>query len=188
MTAVDFRIPELDTDRLRMRLPRPDDFDAYAEFLASERSTHVGGPHPRDESFRILSAIIGQWWLRGYGSWLVADRDTDAPLGIVGILRPPGWPEPEIGWSVFESAEGMGIAHEAALAARRFAYGTLGWNRIVSLIAPGNARSAALARRLGCVEEGEFNHGTHGPLTVWVHPCPENAGARRTPPGGRNDG
>ncbi|MEM8632604.1 MAG: GNAT family N-acetyltransferase [Pseudomonadota bacterium] len=168
----DFRIPELTTDRLRLRLPRMDDFDAYARYRASERSRHVGGPNSRADAFSMLSSIIGQWQLRGYGRWIVADKTSDAPLGVVGIYHPDDWPEAEIGWTVFEEAEGKGIAYEAALATRRYAYDTLGWSTIISLVAPENTRSAALARRMGCRQDGVFSHDTYGDMPIWRHPAP----------------
>ena len=116
--TVEFRIPEIETERLRLRLPRMDDLPAHAEFRASERSKGVGGPFDHASSFHHLSGIIGQWQLRGYGRWIVADRNTDEPFGIVGIYHPADWPEPEIGWSIYANAEGSGIAREAALATR----------------------------------------------------------------------
>ncbi len=103
---------------------------------------------------------------------MVADRVTDAALGIVGPYYPLDWPEPEIAWSVFDAAEGRGIAHEAALAARAFAYSTLGWTTAISLISPQNLRSAALARRLGAVVERQFLHPEFGAMDIWRHPAP----------------
>lgn len=166
-------IPVIETGRLRLRSPEARDFDAYAAFRASPRAAFVGGPYDRASSFLALCAIVGQWHLRGYGRWLVADRETDAPLGIVGLYHPEDWPEAEIGWSVFGPAEGRGIAAEAARAARAYAYGTLGWTRVVSLTTADNLRSQALARRLGCVLEGLFEHPVYGPLQVWRHPAPD---------------
>lgn len=171
--TVEFRIPEIETPRLRLRLPRMDDLDAHVAFRASERSKGVGGPFDRASSFHHLAGVVGQWHLRGYGRWIVADRETDAALGLVGVYHPEDWPEPEIGWSVYDEAEGRGIAHEAALATRGFVHGTLGWTRIVSLIVPDNHRSIRLAERLGCRKEGRFDHPEHGALDVWVHPAPE---------------
>lgn len=171
--SVDFRIPELETDRLRLRLPRMGDMDAHVAFRASERSKGVGGPYDAASSFHHLAGIIGQWQLRGYGRWMVADKATDAPLGIVGIYHPEDWPEPEIGWSLYEAGEGRGLAAEAAIATRDYAYGTLGWSRIISLIMADNTRSIALAERLGCRKDGVFDHGAFGALDVWVHPGPE---------------
>ncbi len=170
--SVSFNIPEIETARLRLRLPMASDLDAYTAFRMSDRSKGVGGPFDAASAFQSLAAIVGQWQLRGYGRWMVADRETDAPLGIVGIFHPTDWPEPEIGWSVFADAEGKGIAMEAALAARDYAYNTLRWRRIVSLVLEDNHRSIALAKRMGCVAEDIFAHPTFGNLRVWRHLSP----------------
>jgi RimJ/RimL family protein N-acetyltransferase len=170
MTTV--HIPTIETDRLRLRAPMPADFEAYAAFRQSERTRVLGGPNSRTEAFHMFCALVGHWHLRGYGRWMVADRETDQPLGIVGVYYPDDWPEPEIGWSVFDSAEGKGVAFEAAMAARAYAYDVLGWTRIVSLIVQGNARSAALARRMGCVVEGQYAHPFYGPMDIWLHQPP----------------
>lgn len=168
-------IPTLTTKRLVLRAPRLDDLGAYAAFCASPRSALLGGPFPRDKSFTRLSAVIGHWTLRGFGRFMVADQATDAPLGVVGPFFPEGWPEPEIAWSVFDQAEGRGIAHEAAQACLTYAYDTLGWATAVSLIAPDNARSAALARRLGATQDGTFATASYGVLDVWRHAPPRGA-------------
>lgn len=183
------RIPTVTTARLVLRAPRMDDFDAFAAFRASERTRHVGGPNSRAEAFAMFCALLGHWPLRGYGRWLVADRVTDEPLGIVGPYYPEGWPEPEIAWSVFDAGEGRGIAHEAALAARDWAARELGWQTPASLVARDNHRSAALARRLGAVEDGLHIHPVYGDLVIWRHPAP--VGAAMTVPAGtklQNDG
>ena len=112
------QIPTLETENLILRAPRASDLDAYTAFNLSERSKGVGGPFTAGQAFQRLSALIGHWSLRGFGRWMVADKETDAPLGVVGPMYPIEWPEPEIAWSVFAEAEGRGIAHEAALAAR----------------------------------------------------------------------
>ena len=166
-------IPTLTTARLTLRAPEARDFEAYAAYRASARTEHVGGPQTRDAAWGQFCALIGQWHLRGYGRWLVADRETDAPLGVVGLFYPEGWPEPEIGWTVFADAEGKGIAHEAALASRTYAYDTLGWTTVISMVSLANTRSVALARRLGCHHESIFDSEAYGPMDVWRHPGPE---------------
>ncbi len=168
-------IPVVTTERLTLRAPKLSDFDAFAAFRASGQMEHLGGPVSRATAWQQLTGLAGQWALRGYGRWIVTLTGEDAPLGVVGIYHPDEWPEPEIGWSVFAEAEGRGIAHEAALATRRFAYGSLGWSTVISLIADGNTRSQALARKLDCREDGTFHSETYGDATIWRHPAPEAA-------------
>ncbi len=172
MTGITLYIPTLETERLRLRAPIAADFEAYAAFRGSERARVLGGPYDRVDAFEQMSALVGHWALRGYGRWMVADRATDEPLGVVGLFFPEDWPEPEIGWSVFEAAEGRGVAYEAALATRAYAYDKLGWRTVVSLIAPSNTRSAALAKRMGARIDGQFSHSQYGPLDIWRHVAP----------------
>lgn len=166
-------IPTFEEGRLRYRAPRLDDLDAYAEFRGSERAAGVGGPFSRSSAFGALCALIGHWQVRGFGRWMIADPETDMPLGVVGPFYPEGWPEPEIAWSVFAEAEGKGLAFEAAQFARRHAYKMLGWETVISCTTPANARSIALAKRMGCQRDGEFVHEEAGPLLIWRHPTAE---------------
>ncbi len=172
-------IPTVRTDRLVLRAPQPKDFEAFAEFRAGPRMTHLGGPFDRTQAFIQFCALYGHWDMRGYGRWIAADKNTDAALGVVGLFFPEDWPERELAWSLFEGAEGKGYATEAALAARDHAFQTLGWDRLVSYIAVENARSIALAERLGAVQESGFDHPTYGPLLCYAHvPSDTRANAR----------
>lgn len=172
MNATTLTIPTLTTDRRRLRAPVLADFESYAAYRAGPRSGGVGGPFTRARSLSHLCALVGHWQIRGFGRWIIADRDTDAALGVCGPFFPEGWPEPEIAWTVFDGAEGRGIAFEAARIARRYAYDTLGWTSVMSAIMPDNLRSVALARRLGCTHEDDYRHPDLGRLQIWRHPAP----------------
>ncbi|WP_424969856.1 GNAT family N-acetyltransferase [Dinoroseobacter sp. S76] len=170
MTGTTLHIPTLETERLILRAPRNADAGAYGAFLESPRSAGVGGPYKASDAFDRMCNTVGHWYLRGYGRWMIADRETDAALGICGPYFPETWPEPEIAWTVFDGAEGRGIAFEAVTAARRWAYETLGWDSTISLIIAGNTRSFALAERLGCTREGSYESPLYGSMEVCRHP------------------
>ncbi len=173
MTGTTLHIPTIETERLRLRAPQWSDFDAFAAFRMSARTEHLGGPCTRTQAFDKLGEIIGHWHLRGYGRWMVADRATDAPIGVVGCFYPDDWPEPGIAWSVFEGAEGRGIASEAAHASLKYAYGTLGWTTAISCTTPENTRSSKLAIRLGATREDDFTTVDGMLLQVYRHAGPE---------------
>ncbi len=171
-------IPTLETERLILRAPRLSDFEALAEFRASDRAAFVGGPASMANSWGYLAALIGHWDLRGYGRWIITETgQDDTPLGTVGPLFPFDWPEPEIAWSLFANGEGRGIALEAAMATRHYAYTTLGWTTAASFVNPDNTRSLKLAKRMGCRPDGSFEHDVFGTMHIWRHPSPEELAA-----------
>lgn len=176
-----FTIPVIETERLILREPRLSDFETYAAFYETERSHLRGGPLGRNEAWVALSAEIGHWSLRGFGFWALDDKATGDFCGMVGLYNPEGWPEPEVGWLVWEPYEGKGIAREAAIRAREYAYRTLGWNRIVSCIAEGNERSIKLAERLGARLDRRMTREGRPDLLVYLHPGPNDIDKIRTP-------
>lgn len=165
-------IPTLTTDRLTLGPLGLDHFEALAAFYASERSRFVGGPKDRAQSWRQLSTEIGHWTLRGFGRFAVHETATNSFVGIVGAWDPEGWPEPEIGWDLWDGFEGRGYATEAAQATRDWCYGTLGWTTAISLVDPQNAGSVSVAKRLGCTLDRHCELPGFGRLEIWRHPAP----------------
>lgn len=139
--------PILRTERLVLRMPVLADFEPRAAFYASDRSVWEGGPITRVEAWRIWASEVGLWPLRGYGPFTV--EAGGAYIGEVGIYQAEDYPEAELGWFVLPEAEGKGYALEAARAVMAWVRGTFGWDEIVNIIDPGNARSIALGLRLG---------------------------------------
>lgn len=173
------QIPTLETDRLILRAPTLAEFEPLCAFYASDRATFVGGQMEPDRVWRHLALEIGHWSLQGYGRWAVEERETGKCAGIIGLWNPEGWPEPEIGWDLFEGFGGKGYATEAALAARSYAYDILGWDTVISLVAPENHASRGVAQRLGARHDSDFTHVRFGTVQIWRHLSPadiENGG------------
>lgn len=170
-----FDIPTLETERLILRAPQPGDFEGLCAFYADARSHFVGGPKTADQTWRMLATEIGHWPLRGYGRFSVEEKSSGAFVGIIGPWNPHGWPEAELGWDLMNGFEGRGYATEAALAARDYAYSTLGWTTAISLVAYGNDGSARVAQRLGATHERDFTHEMFGEMQIWRHPAPQEA-------------
>lgn len=168
--------PVLETERLTLRAPQAGDFAAIAPFITSDRARFVGGGADKGigVAWRILAIFAGHWQLRGTGVFIMADRMSGRPIGSVGPWYPGDWPEQELGWSVWSSAdEGKGYAHEAILRLRRHVYADLGWSTAVSYIDARNTRSLALAQRLGCARDMDAPRpNPDEPIEVWRHPAP----------------
>lgn len=169
-----YSIPTLQTARLTLRAPKPADLPQLIAFYATERAQMVGGPLTHQEANRAMLTVFGSWALLGHGLFHIVDKTTDAFLGWTGIIYAPDWEEPELAWTVTEAAQGHGIAHEAALAARHHAAVELGLDRVISYIAPTNSRSGALARRLDATHERDSTLRGK-PVQVWRHPKAEAA-------------
>lgn len=167
--------PVLDTKHLHLRAPQPEDFEAYTTFYRSERSSMNGGPMDRNAAWRAFAAELGHWQIRGYGLFSVVERTSNKLCGRVGLWNPEGWPEAEIGWVMYDGFEGKGYAYEAALGARAYAYDTLGWAPMISVIAPGNDRSIRLAERLGAIYERDWEAPSGKPALIYRHPVKDAA-------------
>lgn len=163
-------IPTLETERLILRAHRESDIETEVAFFASDRSEFVGGPLERPQVWRAVAGILGHWYLRGFGFFAIEEKASGAYVGRAGPWFPDGWPEPEIGWSLMNGFEGKGFAYEAAMAARDYAYKTLGWTTAISLMNPANTRSAKLAERMGAVYEADWTHPTYGHTIYYRHP------------------
>lgn len=152
--ALQVQLPTLATNRLILRAPRVTDFDTFFAIAGSDRGKHLGGPMSREDAWADFSQMTATWLLHGHGVWTIGCGGEIAGFVLLGFE--PGDREPELGFLLTESAEGKGIAYEAASAALTHAFDTLGWTTLVSYIDPANARSIALARRLGGLPDGEI--------------------------------
>lgn len=166
-------VPTIETERLILRAPRGSDWEAWADFMASDRAEFVGGPQDRAQAWRGFGHVIGHGAMRGYTLFIITEKGDDAPLGSVGPWFPEGWPERELGWTLWSGRlEGRGYAFEAATAARAHAYGALGWSGAVSYVETSNARSIALAKRLGAVLDDGAETPRGEACHVFRHPSP----------------
>lgn len=172
--------PVLGTERLSLRAPVAEDWPHWRAFAASDRAHFIGGPYTDRAAWRAFGHAVGHWVLRGYGSFVFTLRGDDTALGMTGPWNPVGWPEAELGWTIWSAdAEGKGYAYEAAAAARDHAFRDLGWVTAVSYIDADNARSVALAERLGAAHDPDAlwpdRDEDDTPVLVYRHPAPGRA-------------
>jgi RimJ/RimL family protein N-acetyltransferase len=158
--APDLDAPELLTERLRLRIPRIDDFAAMSRMWADGEVMRFisGAPSSESESWSRLLRYIGHWQALGFGYWAVEDRASGVFLGEVGLanykrdIMPTLGDAPEIGWVLTSKAHGRGIATEAAGAVVAWADATLPHEGTVCIFDPAHAASRRVAEKLGYVE------------------------------------
>lgn len=149
--------PVLHTERLTLRVLTGDDFESYFRIQNDDETMRYlnGQAMTREEAYRHMSYLLGQWQMRGYGYWGVVENETNELVGRVGFHNPDGWPGFELGWTILRDRWGRGYATEAARRALRYAFEELGEKHVISLIHPDNAASIAVAKKIGETLEGE---------------------------------
>jgi RimJ/RimL family protein N-acetyltransferase len=157
MTSHSLDIPVIETERLRLRGHRADDLTAM---LAMWGDTQVirftsGKPLAQDEVWSKLLRYVGHWSVKGFGFWLIEEKESRRFLGEAGfmdarrVMTPSFGERPEIGWGLGPWAWGKGYAREAVSAAIAWGDRTFGGRETVCVIHPENERSLRLADTVG---------------------------------------
>ena len=175
----------IETERLLLRKPVLEDAAVvprlHCDSVAME---FLGGVHPDcAEGEWVIEYWLGRWETNGCGPFSILRREDGRWLGRAGlkIWDTRTWvastyadagehAQAELGWALVREHWGQGYATEAAEAARQWAYSEHGVDRLVSVIAPANVRSAQLAERLGCTPGETVTLFDTGPAVVWEHP------------------
>jgi [ribosomal protein S5]-alanine N-acetyltransferase len=85
----------------------------------------------------------------GFSLWRVAQRSSDTPLGMCGLIRREGLQDIDLGFAFLARHRGQGFATEAAQAVIDYADTMLMLARVVAICDPDNAPSIRLLEKLG---------------------------------------
>jgi RimJ/RimL family protein N-acetyltransferase len=163
----------VETERLVLRRPEEADVTALVPLFDAEVVRFLDGVVPDEHAqWRAVAGWLGHWELRGYGMYTWVERDTGAVVGRGGLWFPAGWPQLEVGWMLGRGWWGRGYATEAGRAALDLAWRHLDPDWVCSVIHPDNARSQAVARRLGAVP-GERRTLVGHPVEIWRYDRPD---------------
>ena len=170
---------QLETDRLLLRAPVPDDADALAPMYGDPevmRFVGDGRTLTRADTERSVKRMIDRWEADGFGLFTTVRKDDDEIIGRVGLLvwNTDTWEpttraeaanapsEVEVGYTLGKPYWGRGYATEAAGAVRDYALNELGAERLIALIIHGNTASENVARKLGLEYERDIMLGRRG--------------------------
>ena len=141
----------METARLRLRPFTPADLDNLWRIASDHevmRFIGDGRPFTRDETFENLSRIIEVFERRGYGRWALEKKDGGGLIGYCGLGNGIEEVGVELVYLLAREEWGKGIATEAASAALRYGFETLGFSSIAAVTRPNNWRSRRVMERL----------------------------------------
>ena len=151
------QVPVVETERLKLRAHRLDDFAACAAMWADPMVVRYIGGHPltEEESWSRLLRYVGHWALLGFGFWVVEEKATGNFIGEVGFadhkrnMDPPLNDTAEIGWAFTSESHGKGYATEAVRAVSAWGDRNFGSSRTACIIHPENLASIRVAEKCG---------------------------------------
>ena len=164
---------EVCTERLRLRRFRAGDAEAFAAINADPLVVrYLGGEIDRAASDALLGRIMAHWDEHGFGLWAAELRDGGRMVGFVGLsipgFLPAVLPAVEVGWRLASDVWGLGLATEGGRAGIEWGFGSLGLDRIISIIDPDNVASLRVAEKLGMRPGRDEHHAGSGrPLRVY---------------------
>ncbi len=151
------KVPVLETERLKLRGHRLEDFAPFAAMWADPAVTrHIGGrPFSAEESWARLLRYAGHWTLLGFGFWAVEEKATGNFAGELGFadcrrdIEPSLGQMPEAGWAFARQFHGKGYASEAMGAVIAWGDERFGPSRTACIIHPQNTASIRVAEKYG---------------------------------------
>src|SRR5919107_4260745 len=140
----------IQTERIVLRQMEMDDVDDLMGIFSDQVAMRFyPNTKSRQEAEDWVHRVQESYRDNGFGLWVAVLQDSGEFAGQCGLTvqEVEGKNEVEIGYLFLRRFWGRGLATEAARAARDHGFNTLGYERLVSLIDPGNLASAASPKR-----------------------------------------
>ena len=156
-------VPELRTDRARLRPVRPEDAQALLNIYGDAESVrYLGRPPGTLEDVQKRLGRMAEDIARGEAAfWVLTEPGADQALAYLGFFR---WDVPhqtaELGYVLDRSRWGQGLMSEVLPKLVRFGFETLGLHRMEARVEPENGASVRLLRKLGFKDEGLLRERT----------------------------
>lgn len=150
-------VPFIETQRLRLRGHRPQDFAACCSLWSDpvvNRYTTIKPMLPEEVWAKMLR-YRGLWAMLGYGYWVVEEKVSGEFAGELGFadfkreIQPSLEDMPESGWVFMPRVHGKGYATEALQAALAWGERHFGNRKTCCIIHVDNAVSIRLAEKCG---------------------------------------
>lgn len=157
----------LETNRLILRLWKPEDLDAFAALCADpEVMEYFPAPLTREETAAMIGRMVAMQKKDGF-SFMACDRkDTGEFIGFVGVRLSDIIQDDqfvscfEIGWRLARKHWGEGFAPEAARAVLHYAFDVLNAPEVVAMTTVENWKSRKVMEKIGMSynAKDDFDH------------------------------
>jgi RimJ/RimL family protein N-acetyltransferase len=144
-------MPEIETERLRIRMFTPDDLDDLCSIYGDPDVMRYISGHAlsRKEAEDWMRAWREQWDKLGYGMWGLELKDSGELIGHCGLQFIQNTSDTEIAYGLAKRWWGNGLAPEAARAVLKYGFEELSLDRIYALSEPPNIASQSVMRKIG---------------------------------------
>lgn len=172
----------LETERLYLRELCQNDFAALCAILQDSAVMYAYEHAFSDQEVQIwLDRQRRRYRDDGFGLWAAVLKKTGDMIGQCGITLQEwdGRQVPEIGYLFAKAYWRKGYAVEAAEACKNYAFDTLGYDRVYSIIRENNIASRKVAEKNGmtvCGAQNKFYYGMDMPHVVYAAENPRAAG------------
>ena len=141
----------LETNRLLLREMSQTDINFVAQMLAHpEVMRYWPRCYSRQDAFEWIERQQARYARDGVGYWLAVNKETEQPVGQVGLMvvQVDGTEELGLGYMIHRPFWRMGYATEAAAGSKDYALAALGRTRVIALVRPENEPSRQVAQKL----------------------------------------
>lgn len=156
-----------ETDRVRFRqLTVKDAGFIYQLYNTDEFLRFVGDKHlrsVRDAKYYLLDSLLPMYQLAGLGLYLVELKESNAPIGICGLVKRESLEDIDIGYGFLPEYCHQGYGFESAQATIEYARASLGLAKLVAITLSDNRPCICLLEKLGLSFERNVEEAVSGP-------------------------
>jgi len=168
LTTAFATFPILETERLLLRVVRPDDATDIFRIMSDPRVMRYFGVLPMStqaEAVQRINAIQTAFQEQAGIRWAITHRERGHFMGTCGYWRliKPHF-RAEIGYELAAEWWRQGVMPEAIGAVLAFGFTTMGLHSVEAQIHPANAGSRRVLEKVGFVQEGYFHENFYDPV------------------------